>query len=149
MFIREAAQSDLPAIERLLEELIAAMVNAQGIDPATVAGNCRDSLIDGSSHMLVADAGGTLVGFINFATRQAILHRSPSGLVDELVVAESYRGRGIGRQLVLAAVERCRGLGCCELEVSTEKTNTRAREFYRKCGLEERGVLLELDLQSM
>jgi len=86
------------------------------------------------------------VGFINFTVRQTILHRSPSGLIDELVVAEGYRSKGIGKQLVQAAIEKCRQFGCCEVEASTEKTNLKAREFYKQCGFEERGTLFEADL---
>lgn len=67
-------------------------------------------------------------------------------MIDEIAVAESHGGQGIGRQLVLAAMEECRRLGCCELEVSTEKTNAAAREFYRKWRLEDRGVPLKADL---
>jgi GNAT superfamily N-acetyltransferase len=94
----------------------------------------------------VASADGAPVGFIHFAVRQTILHRGPSALIDELVVAEEYRGKGIGGELVLAVIEKCKQLGCCEVEVSTEETNTEAREFYEKCGFEERGVLYEAEL---
>jgi ribosomal protein S18 acetylase RimI-like enzyme len=48
--------------------------------------------------------------------------------------------------LVLAAIEKCRQLGCCEVEVSTEKTNLKARKFYKRYGFEERGMLFEMDL---
>jgi len=144
--IRKAAASDMPVIGRLLGELINAMSNAEDMDISTALRTCERLLHDESSQMLVAEVEGTPVGFINFSIRQTILHQSPSALVDEFVVAETYRGRGIGKQLVLAAVGRCKELGCCEVEVSTEKTNTEAREFYRKCGFEERGTLFEADL---
>lgn len=67
-------------------------------------------------------------------------------MVDELVVTKEYRGKGVGRQLMLAAIDKCKRIGCCEIEVSTERTNVTATKFYRKCGFEERGTLLELDL---
>jgi GNAT superfamily N-acetyltransferase len=67
-------------------------------------------------------------------------------MIDELVVAKEYQGKGVGKQLVLATIDRCRQLGCCEVEVSTEKANLKAREFYKKCGFEERGMLFEVDL---
>jgi GNAT superfamily N-acetyltransferase len=94
----------------------------------------------------VAAREGTPVGFINFTVRQTVLHRGPSGLIDELVVAEEHRGRGVGKQLVLAAIEKCRRLRCCEVEVSTEKANLEAKEFYKQCGFEEKGTLFEVDL---
>ena len=35
---------------------------------------------------------------------------------------------------------------CYELEVSTEKSNTAAKWFYKACGFSEDAVLLEMDL---
>jgi GNAT superfamily N-acetyltransferase len=67
-------------------------------------------------------------------------------LIDELVVAKTYRGRGIGKVLIEAATDKCRELGCCEVEVSTEMTNDKARAFYKSCGFKEDSVLLEYDL---
>jgi GNAT superfamily N-acetyltransferase len=146
ILIRRAKESDLRAIEKLLEDLINAMDDTEGIDTGTALENCERLLNDAGSHFLVAAREGTPVGFINFTVRQTILHQGPSALIDELVVAEEYRGKGVGRQLVQAAIEKCRRLGCSEVEVSTEKTNLNAREFYKQCGFEERGTLFEVDL---
>ena len=146
IFIRGAAESDLPVIEKLLEDLINAMDDTEGIEIGFAIKNCERLLNDAGSHFLVAAREGTPVGFIHFTVRQTILHQSPSALIDELVVAEEYQGKGVGKKLVLAAIEKCRQLGCCEVEVSTEKTNLRARKFYKRCGFEEMGMLFELDL---
>jgi ribosomal protein S18 acetylase RimI-like enzyme len=144
--IRKARKSDLPAIKRLLAELINAMDDTECIDMRIAPGIWERLLRDARSHFLVATAGGTPVGLIHFTTRQTVLHRSPSGMIDELIVTVEYQGKGLGKQLVLAAVERCRQLGCCEVEVSTEQTNLKAREFYRKCGFDKTEILFELDL---
>jgi len=146
ILVREATESDLPVIGKLLEDLTDAMDNTEGIDTGIAIKTCQHLLNDNNSHFLVAAMEGTPVGFMNFTVRQTILHRSPSGLIDELVVAEEYRGKGVGKQLVQAAIEKCRRLGCCEVEASTEKTNLKAREFYKQCGFEERGTLFEADL---
>jgi GNAT superfamily N-acetyltransferase len=95
---------------------------------------------------LAAEDGKTVVGFAHLTTRGTITRRGLSGLVDELVIAKDFREAGIGRRLLLASVQRCRELGCCEVEVSTERTNKSARAFYKRCGFEERGILLERDL---
>ncbi len=146
ILIREATESDLPAIGKLLKDLADAMDNTEGIDTGIAIKTCEHLLNDASSHILVAAKEKSPVGFINFTVRQTILHRSPSASIDELVVAEEYRSKGVGKQLVLAAIEKCRQLGCCEVEASTEKTNLEAREFYKQCGFEERGMLFEADL---
>ena len=136
----------MPAIQRLLVDLMDALEDSEGVDVEVAFRNCQRLLRDAASHFLVADLNGTPVGLINFAIRQTVLHRSPSGLIDELVVAKGHREKGVGGRLVLAAIEKCRALGCCEVEVSTETTNLNARKFYQKRGFEERGMLLEADL---
>jgi len=146
IIIREARESDLLTIGNLTLELIEAMGDTEGIDIKLIAENCRNLLSEANSHILVAEIKRVVVGFVNFTTRMTILHRGLSGLIDELIVDKSYRGKGIGKQLLSGAIEKSRQLGCCEVEVSTEKTNTKAREFYRQCGFTDRGVLFEIDL---
>ena len=146
IIIREAKVSDLLTIRKLTLELIEAMGNTEGIDIKLIAENCQNLLSEANSHILVAEIGGVVVGFVNFTTRKTILHRGLSGLIDEIIIAKNYRGKGLGKQLLSSAIEKSRQLGCCEVEVSTEKTNIKAREFYRQCGFKERGVLFEIDL---
>jgi N-acetylglutamate synthase-like GNAT family acetyltransferase len=146
ILIRKATKSDLPAIRRLLAELVNAMNDTECIDITTAFMTCQRLLKDTRSHFLVAAKRGTPVGFIHFMVRQTVLHQSPSALIDELVVTNAYQGKGIGKQLVLATIEKSKQLGCCEVEVSTEKTNVKARKFYRKCGFGKTEILFELDL---
>ena len=146
IIIREARESDLLTIKKLTLELIEAMGNTEGIDIKLIAENCQNLLSEANSHILVAEIEGVVAGFLNFTTRKTILHRGLSGLIDEIIIAKSYRGKGIGKQLLSSAIEKSRQLGCCEVEVSTEETNIKAREFYRQCGFTERGVLFEIDL---
>jgi GNAT superfamily N-acetyltransferase len=144
--IREAKETDIPMIEKLTRELVKILDNTEGIDVQLVANNCKSLIHDPVSYFFVAELNKTVVGFINVTTRKTILHQGLSGLIDELIVAEKYQNKGIGAQLVFAVIERCRQLGCCEVEVSTEITNTKARELYTKCGFKERGLLFEADL---
>ncbi len=146
IIIREARESDLLTIGKLTLELIEAMGNTEGIDIKLIAENCQNFLSEANSHILVAEIEGVVVGFVNFTTRKTILHRGLSGLIDELIIAKSYRGKGIGKQLLSSAIEKSHQLGCCEVEVSTEKTNIKAREFYRQYGFTERGMFFEIDL---
>lgn len=146
ILIRKATKSDLPVIGKLLAELINAMDDTEGIDIGIDLETCEQLLKDDNSHFLVAELKTTPVGFINFTVRQTVLHRSPSAMIDELVVTKEYQGKGIGKQLVLAAIDECRQLGYCEVEVSTEKTNVKARKFYKKCGFNKREILFEVDL---
>ena len=144
--IREAKESDVPAIGSLAAELITTIDNSNGIDVDHVLDNCQHLLQDPSSFLFVAELNNTLVGFITVTLRQTLIHHGSSGLINELVVAEKYRGKGIGKQMIYAAIKRCQQLGCCEIEVSTEKTNRKSQSLYQSCGFEERGILFEIDV---
>jgi len=146
ILIREAKASDLLTIRNLILELIETMGDTVGIDIKLITENFQNILSEANSHIMVAETNGVVVGFVSLTTRKTILHHGLSGLIDEFIVAKSYRGKGVGRQLMSSTIEKSRQLGCCEVEVSTEKTNTKAREFYRQCGFTERGVLFEIDL---
>lgn len=141
-------ESDLPLIRELLVEL---MEHVDGVTPDRPAidridDRCRAIFADPDSHILIARDGETVVGFVSVATRNTLHHDGPSALIDELIVADAYRGQGIGKGLISATLDMCRQLACCEVEVSTLKSNHRAREFYRPCGFEEDAVLLEIHL---
>ena len=144
--IRKATELDLPIIEKLIAELIGHVDDRRGIDAGAALENCRSLLRDANSCILLAEVDGVVVGLVNTTIRRTLTHGGSSGLIDELVVARSHRASGLGGQLMSAAIEHCRQLGCCEVEVSTEFSNAEAREFYRNCGFEERGVILEMDL---
>jgi len=106
IIIREARESDLLTIKKLTLELIEAMGNTEGIDIKLIAENCRNLLSEANSYILVAEIEGIVVGFINFTTRKTILHRGLSGLIDEIIIAKGYRGKGIGKQLLSNAIEK-------------------------------------------
>jgi GNAT superfamily N-acetyltransferase len=146
--IRPAIKTDLPLIRPLLSELMEAMADTEGFDLDRSIENCRMMIRYPAQHVLVAVQGSNILGLVNFTMRKTITHPSSSGLIDELIVSESSRGKGIAKQLIRAAIDKCREFGCCELEVSTERSNTKARRFYRACGFKEDAVLLELDLME-
>ena len=110
-------------------------------DIDTIQKNLEELIESPSNHMLVARDGTKLIGFVNFLIRKTVLHESPSGLIDELIIIDEYRGKGVGRKLISEVIQRCRRQGCCELEVSTLMSNQKARSFYRECGFNEEGIL--------
>ena len=142
--ILEATEADLPAMEALLVELINTMDNPQGFNTQRLRGNCNLLIKRADSHLLVAKINAIVVGLINFSLQQTAIAPGMSGLIDELIVSKDYRGQGIGQKLVSAAINKCRQLGCCELGVTTGEVNTKAREFYKRCGFEEGSVFLEM-----
>jgi predicted N-acetyltransferase YhbS len=95
-----------------------------------------------TTDFLVADDGGTVIGYA-LASRFLVLYApGPVSELHELVVDRAHRGRGAGRMLVEAVVDRARTAGAVEVTVPTR----RAHEYYRALGFEETATLLKLPL---
>lgn len=62
--------------------------------------------------------------------------------ISALVVADSSRGRGLGRWLVGEAERRARQAGATRIEVSSAGHRTDAHKLYRECGFEDGSVRL-------
>jgi ribosomal protein S18 acetylase RimI-like enzyme len=54
--------------------------------------------------------------------------------LEELRVDPGHRGRGIGRELVRAAVRRARTMGCAGMDLEIGKDNDRAGNLYKREG---------------
>lgn len=146
ILIRRVIKSDIATVSKLAIELIDSVKNSEGIARDVLSENSRNALTNPNSYILVAETEGKVIGFISFMTRKTIVHSGPCGLIDELVVSKRHCRKGVGKELIKAAVEECKKLRCCEVEVSTEFANVNAREFYKHCGFEETGVIFEKHL---
>jgi len=60
-------------------------------------------------------------------------HAKPLINIHDLAVLPAYRGRGLGRKLLDAVVDRGRALGCCKLTLETQEHN-KAQKLYKMVG---------------
>ncbi|WP_353643586.1 GNAT family N-acetyltransferase [Mesorhizobium sp. WSM2239] len=84
---------------------------------------------------LIAEVDGAFAGLCLFFPSFSTWHGRPGVYVQDLFVAEEFRGHGVGEKLLkgLAAVTRARGGRYIRLSVDTG--NRRARAFYERIGL--------------
>jgi RimJ/RimL family protein N-acetyltransferase len=88
--------------------------------------------------VLVAADGPTVVGRLSLARDP---HPSSRHVADlGLIVAEPYRRRGIGRALLLAAVEWARANGVRKLELHVFTWNEPALRLYESFGFRREGL---------
>src|SRR5438270_12539529 len=87
--VRPATLADSDAIIRLAAHL------GYPLD-APVAGPLLESLLARPDHLLLVAEAEEVVGFFNLNLRSQLHHGGAVGTIDELVVDEARRGRGIG-----------------------------------------------------
>lgn len=144
--IVDASEADLASIVELLVELSSTLEKQHDVDRQQLIANCLSIIHNPNAYMLIVKEGEETLGLITFSTRRTALHPAPSALVDEIIVKEEHQGRGIGSSLLIATIDRCRQLGCCEVEVSTEMSNDEAQAFYLASGFSGDAILFEMDL---
>ena len=96
---------------------------------------------------IVAEISGKIVGFISVIFYRTVFHKGGTALINELIITQAERGKGIGGLLVKMAQDEALDRGFDEIEVGTEKTNTLAQGFYRKCGFDKEYVLLGMEFE--
>jgi len=90
---------------------------------------------------LVAEYQGRVVGLAHY-----IFHRSTTRLhnvcyIQDLFTAEHFRGKGVGRQLILAVYDAARGEGCSHVYWQTQASNAKGRALYDKVA-EHKGFIV-------
>jgi ribosomal protein S18 acetylase RimI-like enzyme len=86
--------------------------------------------------------GATVVGYVAVALGFSFEYRGREAFVDELFVAESHRGRGLGREALEIAETYCREAGVNALHLEVERHREPALELYRRRGFEDYGRYL-------
>ena len=84
---------------------------------------------DALRRVFVAEAGGDVVGWVDVFVRRMLLIDSMAE-VNGLVVADGFRGQGIGERLIQAAEEWALSVGCMGMRVRSNVIRERAHRFY-------------------
>ena len=73
-------------------------------------------------------------------------HKEPYGLLEDLLVKEEHRKKGIGSTLVKEAIEEAKHLGCYKLIGTSRLSRENVHQFYEKLGLKKYGYEFRMDL---
>ena len=70
------------------------------------------------------------------------------GCIRMMGVDPSYRGRGLGRSILVAGMDYLKGCGKTTIELTVDSRNTRAKNLYRSVGFKRKGTILwyQMDL---
>jgi len=133
--IRLARREDAAAIHGLVVEL----ARSRKV-PDKVQSSVADIEHDGfgetpAFEALLAEVEGRIVGLSLFFPSYSTWRGRRGVYLQDLVVAESARGLGLGERLLAATAALCQARGGGYLRLSVDDDNPRAQAFYRRCGL--------------
>ncbi len=142
--IREAVAADLPAVLGLYRELY------EELDlqlDERVARAWADTLTTPRRAVLLAETDGRPVGTVDVTVLANTARQGrPYLLVENVVVAASHRGRGIGRALLAEAASRARAAGCYKLQLAA--LDPGAFAFYEAVGWQRAGRTYKVYLDA-
>ena len=129
--IRTARPSDASSVAELIRQL-GPPEGAEGVEARIAA--LADTPTDA---VLVAEVDGRVVGLVSLHVTPFFNRGTSRGRVTALVVDESVRSQGIGRELLTAAEDAARTRGCVEAELTSAAHRLDAHRFYVRAGYED------------
>jgi len=155
MEVRPATADDVPAVVPMVAKICALH---EAWDPAKYSflpgtpqryhGWLTKRAADPRSVFLVADAQPKLAGFLIATVEDEIpIYRLKQfGFIHDLWVEEDYRHEGVGRQLVMLAIERFKAMGMQQIRLDTAFPNDAARKLFAACGFRPSTTEMLLEL---
>ena len=131
--IRSARPADLEALVGLLRLLFSIEADF-AFDPARQRQGLAMLLAHDGAVVLVAEAAGEVVGMCSGQLTISTAEGGFALLVEDMVVAEAWQGRGLGRELLTALEQWAAARKIGRLQLLADRNNTAALEFYRKLG---------------
>lgn len=140
MNIRIATQVDKSKVLSLLNELGEEVNRLQGFSPHNaeakeVGGPIFDEVIKRKDIMIfVAEEQGELCGLASFYLLPNIRHGWQRGHIEDFVVSEKVRGKGVGSLIMESVKKYCKENNIKVLKLDSGVDLTNAHKFYEKNG---------------
>jgi len=146
--VRKASAADIPAVLGLYAQPDLDDGNVLTVDEAVALFERFDRYPDYT--LYVAEQDDEIVGSFALLVMDNLGHLgSPSGIVEDVVVAPARQSNGIGQAMMRFALERCREKRCYKLVLSSNAKRARAHAFYESLGYERHGYSFRVDLERV
>jgi aminoglycoside 6'-N-acetyltransferase I len=106
-------------------------------DDPIVPERAQEFLADPRHRLVVAVDKDVVVGFVSAVIYVHPDKTAPELWINEIGVAPTHQGQGIGKALMKAMLEEAKQAGCSEAWVLTDRANLPAMAMYRSAGGEE------------
>jgi len=141
--IREAELSDLPRLVELYKLLDFYPEEEQPFDKLQQQFMRHEEYPD--YHVFVAVVDNVIVGTFALIVIESAAHGGkPFGIVEDVVVSNDWQGKGIGKKMMLFAMQHCQKRGCYKLALSSHLQRGEAHTFYESLGFEKHGFSFQI-----
>ena len=145
--LRRAEREDMKEIDKLYELLTGPYGGAKAEDDARKEDMWRTLADDPRQKVLVAEEEGRVIATVTLIVIPNLGHgNKPWAAVENLVVEEKFRGRGIGAKLLEEAARLARDAGSYKIVLSSNLLRKEAHAFYRHLGWQESHVGFSLEI---
>lgn len=134
---REATRADVPVILALLaDDGLGAARELVGEEVDAAYWRAFEQIdADPRNELIVADDGGEVIATCQLTFTPSLSRRGAERMTIEAVrVRADQRGRGVGRAMMVWALQRARERGCRLAQLTTDKRRTDAHKFYVSLG---------------
>ncbi len=127
--VTEVTDELMAAMQRLVPQLSSS-------NPPPTRGEMEALVASDASIMFVARDDTGILGSLTL-----VLFRIPTGLrawIEDVVVDEAARGKGVGAALNAAAIDHARSAGARTVDLTSRPTREAANRLYRRLGFVQR-----------
>jgi ribosomal protein S18 acetylase RimI-like enzyme len=127
--LSDVTSETVEALNRLLPQVSSS--------PKTLTGEDLRTLVDFPTvRILLASVDGELAGLLSLGWIATLTGKK--AFIDDVVVDERHRGRGIGEALTREALNQARALGAKSVELTSRPSREAANRLYRRIGFQKR-----------
>lgn len=148
--IRIATVDDLPDVVRMLADdfLGGTREKAEETISEKYLRAFREIENDPNNELIVAELDEKIVGTFQLTFAPSLSFQgSKRCTVESVRVDSSLRGRGIGREMMLWAIERAKEKSCGSMQLITHSERKNAHRFYERLGFEQTHLGMKLKLK--
>jgi GNAT superfamily N-acetyltransferase len=116
--LREATLGDQQEVFALLKQLVGSSDVAHRLDEQRSIDTFQAITAGKGGTMLLAEQDGIILGLVTLSYPVAIRCGGIYACIEEFVVSDQARGKGVGGKLLDAAIKKASEKGCFELQVN-------------------------------
>jgi len=156
--IRAAKPADMSTVGRLGAMLVRMHhdLDPKRFIPATsdtatrYGGFLRTQLDEPNILILVAEQDGSVIGYTYAGVEGTdyMSLRGPAGALYDIVVDPAFRGKGVGRMLLEAAIDALKAKGAPRVVLSTAQGNEVAQHLFERAGFRRTMIEMTRELDA-